>query len=179
MIINTSNWMKRFAVIAGSALMGLMLATGIYAANPESVVAEVEFVAPVTIAEDSSMQFGLLDVNLASLETIILAPDDSTSGTGTSRILGSAPLAADLTITASASTGITILVDNVTTGTGYGLGTWMCEYDALGPLACDGAGWDVTSVASGALRVGVTLTGDGTAVVGNQDGSFDVTVSYQ
>ena len=43
----------------------------------------------------------------------------------------------------------------------------------------DGAGMNVTSVASGALRVGVTLTGAGGATAGNQDGTFDVTVAYQ
>jgi hypothetical protein len=171
--------MKRFAAILGSALMGTMLATIANAANPENVVAQVKFADPITIVEDSPMQFGVLDVNLANTETIILAPDDGVTGTGTARIFGIAPLAADLTITASASVGINILVDNVTTGTGYGLTVWKCEYDVQAETACDGTGWNVTSVASGALRVGVTLTGDGTAVAGDQDGTFDVTVTYQ
>ena len=176
--MNASNWMKRFAVIAGSALMGLMLTTGVNAANPEPVAVEVTFVAAVTVTEVTPMQFGLLDVGLLGTESITIAPDDTVTG-DTGRVLGGSQLAGDLTIGATAGVTINIDVATVSTGTGYTLGTWMCEYDALGPLACDGVGWNVTSVLSGALRVGVTLSGDGTAVAGNQDGVFDVTVAYQ
>ena len=177
--MKTNIRMKKFAAILGAALMSLMLATGANAANPENVAAEVTFVAAITVTGVNPLQFGLLDVALAASETIIVAPDDGVTGTGTGRIIGSVPLAADLTITATSGVTINILVDNVTTGTGYGLTAWMCEYDAQAETACDGAGWNVTSVASGALRVGVTLTGDGTAVAGDQDGTFDVTVTYQ
>jgi len=176
--MNTSNWMKRFAAIAGSALMGLMLTIGANAANPESVVAEVTFVAAITVTEDTPMQFGLIDVAL-NTETVIIAPDDTVTGTGTGLLLGGQRRAADLTIGATSGVTINILIDNISTGTGYGLGTFICDYEAGADLACDGAGLNVTSVASGALRVGVTLTGDNTAVAGNQDGSFDVTVAYQ
>ena len=176
--MKTSNWMKRFAAIAGSALMGLTLTIGANAANPEPVVAEVTFVAAIAITEDNALQFGLIDVAL-NTETIIIATNDVVTGTGTALVLGPAPQAADLTIDATSGVSINILVDNVSTGTGYGLGTWLCDYQGGSITACDGAGKNVTSVASGALRIGVTLTGDNTAVAGNQDGSFDVTVAYQ
>ena len=175
--MNASTRMKRFAAVAGSALVGLIFATGANAA-PEQVPVEVTFVAAIGIAEDSTLQFGLLDVGLLGTESITIAPNDSVTG-DTARVLGGSQTAADLTITATAGVTINIDVDVVSTGTGYTLGTWMCEYDVLSSTACDGAGWNVTSVATGALRVGVTLSGDGTAVAGNQDGVFDVTVSYQ
>ncbi len=176
--MNTSNWMKKFATIAGSALMGLMLTTGANAANPENVAAEVTFVAAITVTEVTPLQFGLLDVGLLGSETITIAPDDTVTG-DTGRVLGGSQLAADLTIGATAGVTINIDVATVSTGTGYTLATWMCEYDVQVSTACDGAGLNVTSVATGALRVGVTLSGDGTAVAGNQDGVFDVTVAYQ
>ncbi len=174
----TSTCIKGLLAILGSALIGLMLVTGADAANPEPVTVGMDFVDPITITEDSPLQFGLLDVAMANLETVIIAPNDGlTDGGG--NVLGGSQLAGDLTITATAGVTINIDVDVVSVGTGYTLGTWMCEYDVQSVTACDGAGWNVTSVATGALRVGVTLTGDGGAVAGNQDGVFDVTVTYQ
>ncbi len=41
------------------------------------------------------------------------------------------------------------------------------------------SGYSETSVASATLLVGVTLTGDGTAVAGAADGSFEVIVIHQ
>ncbi len=172
-------WMKSLLIVCGSSLSGLMTVTVADAANPEPVTVGMSFLDPITVTEDSALQSGLLDVGLANTETIIIAPDDTVTGTGTGRIVGGARAAADLTITATSGVTINILVETVSTGTGYGLGTWLCDYETGADLTCDGAGMNVTSVASGALRVGVTLTGDGTAVAGNQDGSFDVTVTYQ
>jgi hypothetical protein len=176
--MKTSNWMKRFAAIASSALMGLTLTIGANAANPEQVPVEVTFVSAITIGEDSALQFGLLDVAMALNDEVIIAPNDGLTDLG-GNVLGGSQTAADLTITATAGVTINIDVDVVSVGTGYTLGTWMCEYEAQSATACDGAGWNVTSTAPGALRVGVTLTGNGLAVAGNQDGVFDVTVTYQ
>jgi len=180
MIINTNNWMKRFAVIAGSALMGLMLATGIYAANPEQVTAEVEWIAPVAIAENNALQFGMLDVGTAASETVTINTDDTYSESTANTVVGGTQAAADLTITVPASTPISILVDNIGVGTYYTLGTFLCNYEGAGDVACD-APYDFTSAAaaSGDVEIGATLTvvGTPTAVVDNT--TFDVTVTYQ
>jgi hypothetical protein len=116
---------------------------------------------------------------MANLETVVIAPNDGLTDAG-GNVLGGTQAAADLTVTASASQSITILVDNVSTATGYTLGTWMCNYDAAGSnSACDGAGYSETSATSTALLIGVTLTGNGNAVAGVDDSTFDVTVTYQ
>ena len=176
--MNTSNWTKRFAAIAGSALMGLTLASGANAANPEPVVAQVTFANPITITEVNSLQWGTLDHNL-NTETIIIAPDSTVSGTGTAFVIGATPAAANLTVGASV-VGITILVDTIVAGAGYTLGTFMCNYDGAGSdSACDGAGYSETGAVSATLLVGATLTGDNTAIPGAANGSFEVTVSYQ
>jgi hypothetical protein len=166
-------------VVFGSALIGLIPAIVADAANPEPVTVGVSFLDPVTITENASLRFGLLDVNMANLETIVIAPNDSVTDAG-GNVLGGTQGAADLTVTASASQSITILVDNVSTATGYTLGTWMCNYDTAGSnSACDGAGYSETSATSTALLIGVTLTGNGNAVAGADDSTFDVTVIYQ
>ena len=64
-------------------------------------------------------------------------------------------------------------------GAGYALTDFRCNYAAGTDAVCEGAGYLGTSVASGSLLVGATLTGDGTAVAGAADGSFDITVTYQ
>ncbi len=172
-------WMKSLLIVFGSSLSGLMPVTVADAANPEPVTVDMTFLDPLTITENNPLQFGLLDVNMANLETVVIAPDDSVTDAG-GNVFGGTQAAADLTVTASASQSITILVDNVGTATGYTLGTWMCNYDAAGSnSACDGAGYSETSVASAVLLIGVTLTGNGNAVAGADNTTFDVTVTYQ
>ncbi len=171
-------WVRSLLVVFGSALIGLMPAIVADAANPESVTVDMAFLDPVTITENESLRFGLLDVNMANLETVVIAPNDSVTDAG-GNVLGGTQAAADLTVTATASQSITILVDNVGTATGYALGTWMCKYGAGSDTACDGAGYSETSVASAVLLVGATLTGNGNAVAGADNTTFDVTVTYQ
>ena len=162
----------------GCALSALLIVGSAYAANPEPVVAEVTFVAPVTITENNALQYGLLDVNLANLETVVIAPDSSVTD-ASSRVVGGTQAASDLTVAATSGQPITILVDNISSGTGYSLASFVCNYDSGADTACDGAGYSETSALSATLLVGATLTGDGTAVAGVANGGFDVTVSYQ
>ncbi len=94
------------------------------------------------------------------------------------RVEGGPQAAASLIVTASPGRAIIIRVDTVVPGAGYSLADFRCNYNAVSDTACDGAGYSETSVASGTLLVGVTLTGDGTAVTGAARGSFEVTVTY-
>ena len=173
------NQSKQVLAIVGFALAGLLSFSSAYATNPEPVTAEVEFVAPITIAETNALQYGSLDVAMAAGETITIDPDGTQSGTGLGRMIGGAVGASALTVNASALQGITILVDAIANGTYYALTGFTCDYAGGADLACDGAGMPATSVASATLRVGATLTGAGGALAGNDDGGFNVTVSYQ
>jgi len=178
MIINTSNWMKRFAAIGGSALMGLMLAAGANAANPEPVVVGVEFVAPLTITETANLEFGLLDTNMIAAETVVIAPGGGVTD-ASGRILGGTQTAATFTTRAAANKPITIQVTSPSAGVYYTLGTWTCDYNG-GTIGDCGAGISETSVAGPAIvvRVGVTLTGLGGALEVADDGAFDLTITY-
>jgi hypothetical protein len=178
--VNTNILMKKFAAILGSALVGTMLATVANAANPEPVTAEVTFATAITIVENNPLQIGVLDVGMAVSDTVTINTDDTWSESA-SNVIGGTQAAADLTITATASTGITILADNVQNATYYTLGTWLCSYAGGADTACGGTGYDVTSDASGSavVEVGVTLTALGGAVAGNDDATFDITVTYQ
>ncbi len=77
MVLKTHIWMKSFLATLGSTLIGRIFATRANAVNPEPVTVEVEFVDPITITTNNALQFGLLDVNLANLETVVIAPDSS------------------------------------------------------------------------------------------------------
>ena len=178
--MKTSIWMKRFAAIGGSALMGLTLTIGANAANPEPVAVDVEWVAAIVVAENFHLQFGLLDVGTAAGQTVTINTNDTYSESTANTVVGGTQLAADLTITVADATPMTILVDNVGVGTYYTLGTWLCNYAAGGDNACDGTGYDVNSSgASGNVEIGAILTvvGTPTAIVDNV--TFDVTVTYQ
>jgi len=178
--MNISNWMKRFAAIGGSVLMGLTLATGANAANPESVTVEVEYISAITIAVSNPLQFGLLDVAMAATESVSI----NTLGVVTdanSNVVGGTQAAATLDTSAVTGKGITILVDNINNGTYYTLGSFVCDYDGDTAGACDGGGLSETSVAGAAVevRVGATLTYFAAASAVVDNGSFDVTMTYQ
>ena len=161
-----------------AVVVGLSFPAGLLAANPETVAVQVTFVEPIAISEANALQFGSLDQNLADLESVTVAPDSAVIDPA-NRIEGGPQAAASLTVTATPGQAITILVESVAPGAGYSLADFRCNYNSGTDAACDGAGYSGTSVASGALLVGATLTGDGTAVAGAADGSFDVTVTYQ
>ncbi len=175
--MNTDIWMKKFLAILGSALMGLMLANVSYA-TLEVVTAEVTFAGAISFTPVNQLQYGVIDEAL-NLETIIIATDDGVTGTGLSLIIGGTRLAADLTITATAGPTLSILVNNILPGAGYTLTAFICKYAAEADTACDVGGYTATAVAGGTLKIGATLTGDGSATAGNRDGTFDVTVTYQ
>jgi len=143
------------------------------------VTVDMTFLDPLTITENNPLQFGLLDVNMGNNQKVVVAPDGTVTDTQ-NNVFGGTQAAADLTVTGTASQSITILVDNVSTATGYSLEKWMCNYDAAGSdTACDSGGYSETSVASATLLIGATLKGNGSAVVGTDNSTFDVTVTYQ
>ena len=160
-------------------IRNLVIAASVFAvsqthAATENVNAEVTFVSPVSIVENNPLQFGLLDAGLANAETVVIATDDSVTDAA-SNVLGGAQAAADLTVAATAGQSINISISSIVNGTGYALGSFTCNYDGNGSGACGAE----TSVASATLEIGATLTGDGNAVAGAANGSFDVVIDYQ
>ncbi len=63
--------MPRVAV----TVVGLLFASGLSAANPETVAVRVTFVDPIAISDVNALQFGSLDRNLANFESVTVAPD--------------------------------------------------------------------------------------------------------
>ena len=143
-----------------------------------TVKAEVTFANPIGIGAVSALEFGSLNQNLADRESVTVAPDNTVTDPA-DRVEGGPQAAASLTVAATPGMPITILVDEVVPGAGYSLTNFRCNYNTASDTACDGPGYSETSIADGTLFVGVTLIGNGNAVAGAADGSFDVTISYQ
>ena len=167
------------------AVMALLLPAGSLAASSVTVRVQVTFVDPVAISEVSALQFGSLSQHLADQESVTVASTGTVSDSadhtmgGAKTVVWAAPkVAANLTIKAVPRQSITILVDGASPGAGYSLTDFRCSYNGGSDTACDGEGYSETSVASGTLLVGATLTGDGNAVTGAVDGTFEVTVIY-
>ena len=98
--MNTNFRLKKFLAILGSALMGLMLANVSYA-TLEVATAEVTFAGPISILAVNQLQFGVIDEAL-NLDVITINTADGVSGDGVPLMIQGTPLAADLTITATA-----------------------------------------------------------------------------
>ena len=172
----------RIPYVAG---MALLLPVGSMAASSVTVRVQVTFVDPVAISEVSALQFGSLSQHLADQESVTVAstgtvsePADQFMGGAKTVVWGAPQAAANLTVKAVPLQTITILVDGASPGAGYLLTDFRCSYNGGSDTACDGEGYSETSVASGTLLVGATLSGDGTAMTGAVDGTFEVTVIY-
>ncbi len=177
--MKTDVWMKGLLATMGSALLGLMFATGANAANTEQVDVEVTWISAITIAETGALRFGLLDVAMLGTETVAIDTLSNVSDPQ-NNVAGGTQAAATFNTTAVAANLITILVDNIVDGADYTLGSFVCDYDGDTAAACDGAGMSETSIGGTiVVRVGATLTADGGATAGVDNGSFDLTIHYQ
>ena len=172
-------WLKGTLITMGSALCGLMVTTGA-SATTEPVTAEVEFVAAILISETNALQFGLLDTAIGNTETVVIAPDGTVTDTFLN-VQGGTQAAATFDVTAVNLKGITIRVANVVTpgGSGYALGTWRCDFVAAGEGDCLTGINPTAGAGVEEVRVGVTLTGDGTSPSGIKNSTFDLIVIYQ
>lgn len=171
---------KRLAFRSASALAAfpLLFSASAFSATPEPVVVSVTFVDAITITEVNPLDFGLLDATMANAETVVIDTADVVTDANTN-VVGGTQEAAEVTITATAGVAVTVLVNNVSNGTYYTLGTFVCTYNGGAESACDGGGQSNTSVASATVLVGATLTRNATAMVaGADDGSFDINMTY-
>jgi len=157
----------------------LLLPAGPLFANPETIAVQVTFVNPTGIGADKDLQFSLPGQSLEDIDSVTVAPDSGEGGTKRGAVEDRLQSSARLIVTAAPGQAITIHADAVDSGAGYSLADFRCNYNAGDDAACDGAGYTETSVNSGKLLVGATLTGGGTAVAGNTDGALEVTVTYQ
>ena len=178
MIVKIYNWTKKIVAILGTSLIGLMLSTGVNA-EVEPVEVRVEFVAPIAITEVTPLEFGLVDLNMVSPETIVIAIDGGVTDAGLNILGGATPTAATFTTQMAATKAITIQVTSPSPGTYYTLGTWRCDYNSLNEGDCL-AGIQVTSAAGPVvpIRLGVTLTSTGPALAVTDYGGFDLTITY-
>ncbi len=143
-----------------------------------SVTANMSFIDPIVITENSALQFGSLSIAMATNDTITIGTDDSLGG-DTQLVISGGQSAADLTVTSSSTANINILISSIVDGPGYSLSNFICEYNSGTPTACGGVGFNVSAAPSAPLKIGATLTGNGLDTVGVANGSFDVVINYQ
>ena len=168
-----------YLAILGAALMALLPANIVDAANPEPVTVDMDFIDPISITENDPIRFGLLDVTAASGNRVRVDADGTVID-NSNIILGGTQAPADLTVTASPGQSINILVDNISTANGYSLARWRCIYNnAASDTRCDNNGYTETTVASATLKIGVRLDANGSAVLGADNSTFDVTITYE
>ena len=174
---NQSNSPHFFAIC--KTLLGILLLSQSYFAisATKNVEAQVEFVAPVEITENNGLQFGMVSTELANLETIFIATDNTVTDTN-GRVVGGTQLAAKLTVNATSAKSINIVVNNINGNNGYGLDSFQCSYNGGVAKACDGAGTNETAAGTATLEIGARLVGDGNTNAGIYNGSFDVLIAY-
>ncbi len=178
LIVFKNNWRIGVVAICGSSLMGLVPVTVADAANPESVTVDMTFMDPITVTEIESLRFGILDSNMANLEVVRVRPNGNVVDND-NNILGGTQAPADLTSTAQVGSTISIDAGNAGTATGYTLRRFRCRYNGATSDSNCNQGYTATAVASATLLVGGDVRGNGNAVVGVDNTTFDVTITYQ
>ena len=138
---------------------------------------DLEFVEPITLTETNALQFGLVSTDAENTNILSINSAGDVGGLS-SLFIGGVQAAAAITVTASNLNTLEIIINNIVNGQGYTLGTFVCDYNGGGESGCSSA-MNVSSVASGVLLIGATLTADGTDVAGTANGSFDIVITYQ
>lgn len=172
-----SSYFPHYAITRGLLATSLLALANYAFPASQNVEAQVEFVAPVEIVETNGLQFGMISTDLANLETITIGTD-STVTDSNGRVVGGTQMAAKLTVNATASKSINIVVSNINGNNGYGLDSFQCSYNGGAAKACDGAGTNETATGTATLEIGARLVGDGNTSTGVYNGSFDVLIAY-
>jgi len=157
----------------------LLFSSQLYAANPEPVAVEVEFVTPITIVENNTLKFGLLSTAIVNTNVVTVAFNDGVTDASTV-VVGGTQEAGQVTIGANVGTAATLTVSETGTSTSYDLTAFSCRYDSTGTDVdgdC-GAGLAVTTVASAVTLIGATLTANASPGAGTDDTILEITMTY-
>ncbi len=165
------------ASYTSSALFSLLIISNFTFAASKNIEAQVEFVAPVELVENNGLQFGMISTELSNMETVIIGTDNAVTDSN-GRVVGGTQLAAKLTVSATSSKSINIVVNNVAANSGYSLDSFQCSYNGGATKVCDGAGTNEVAANSATLEIGARLVGDGNSNTGIYNGSFDVLIAY-
>lgn len=144
-------------------------------AATQSVTANITFDTALTLTKEADIDFGTVAAGVATTYTI------STAGAitaGNATWLYGTPAAGDITITGSATQGLTISTGTYTADANVTPSAATCAYDGGAASACDGG---IAGAAPGAggktLLLGVSATTTA-AVTGSAAPTFIVTVVY-
>lgn len=161
----------------------VLMASSTYALT-SNFTATVNFTQPFTVAESTQMTFGTLIAGVAT-SYVITTASAATSGAG-GGVIGGAPAAGDFRIddTGTATTTLSVVVNNLTADNGVTPTSPTCAYNGGGELSCAAPITGLVNPNSGTaaaktLLVGMTLVIDGTQADGTTASpSYDVVVQY-
>ena len=147
-------------------------------ADTFSQSATVEFVSPITVTENTQLNFGTVETGAGAGTTLILDTAGAITGTASANYISGAA-AGDFSVNAQGST-ISIEVNNFGANT-VTLSTPTCSYDGAGAAGCDTT---ITGLATDGtdktLLIGATLTLAGSEGAGSTySPTFDIVVNYE
>ena len=169
--------MKKLIVFAIAILGFTAVSFGQITATVAAATASATILAPITIANGTPLNFGVVGANATTAKTVVLATDNSrTASTATLFTVG-APAAAgvfQITGTPSAAFSIT-LPAGVTNISGPGTAMTINAIDWVSDL-----GLTSTMLSNGTktLKLGATLQVGIAQAPGNYSGTYAVTVAY-
>lgn len=165
--------MKKFYRLGLIGMTALGALAGAQQANAtdETGNASVDIIAPITVNEDTAMDFASIVADAAG-DSVVLTAAGSISATGDSTFTGT-PAAGVFDVTGEPSTNVTITFStgNTLTGPGTAMPIGTFTHNAGGSPALSGGGLLT-------FNVGATLTVGATQTEGAYAGTYTVTVDY-
>jgi Mat/Ecp fimbriae major subunit len=160
---------KSKVALLGAFAAAAMVSTGANAAT-EIATAEVEILAPITLAETVGLDFGIVAASLAAgTATIGTGSDTATCSVGLACVGTSARGAFE--VVAANTTTVVITVDASTVLTGAGVDMNLTLNPSVATLTATGAAQ--TFYVGGVLSVGASQA------AGTYTGTYDVSAEYQ
>ncbi|MBN1783510.1 MAG: DUF4402 domain-containing protein [Alphaproteobacteria bacterium] len=168
------------------ALGVMMFSSNVFAAT-ENTDANIEIVANVSITENVPLEFGQVLNGTAGSNTVTVGTNDgrTIAGAGDAAlVVGTAPTAAEYTVTSATGATIDMEVDTATLVSPHATialdANFVCRANAGADQACDtGDGATFISTGSDTIEVGGDATITNPSVAGVHTGNFDFIANYQ
>jgi hypothetical protein len=129
-----------------------------------SVTANVAFETPLTLVQDAAINFGTLKA--ATSGTYVIDTNGRVTPSNGGALVGGTPAPGQITITGSSTQAISIGTSAFSADRGVTLSAASCNYDGTMIANCDGAGLPAPGGPGKILKLGATITADGTQAAG-------------
>lgn len=156
-----------------------LLVSGVAYAATQSMTANATFDSALVLTKNADINFGVLKA--ATSGTYVIGTNGTVTPSNGGVLISGTPAYGQITITGSATQTIAISTGSYVANAGVTPSVATCNYNNVAIADCDAGGTGLTAPGAGGkvLKLGLTITADGTQTAGSTAApTFVVTVIY-